>query len=556
MEIDWHELVSQPQYQMRIEEDIFVPMRDGECLCCDIYRPDAEGKFPALLSYTSYGKDLQKLPCPPHPSDYVRGTGGHEAGMSEYFVPRGYVHIIVEARGIGKSGGQDVDAEQKGNADGYDIVEWIAKQPWCNGNVGMLGMSGFALIQYNVAFLNPPHLKAIFLFEAFTDVYRHSYYHGGILSYYFLLHLQNLFPSRLAESESSREFSKEQLESIIQDLRNNEDIRGVPYLYILTMAPHKNPRLFDALTHPYDGPFYQVRSAYTKFDRIKVPCYFLSRWNGWAVHLPGAFDGYMNVNTPKKLMITTTDNIGGFDRPWHEHHDVVLRWYDHWLKGVDTGVMNEPPIRILVQGINEWRYEGEWPLARTKWTKFYLRGGGVLSQVPPSNNESPTSFTNTPWAQQSDPIPSVKYMTKPLSEDVEVTGPSALYFYASLSSQDANWFITIKDIDIDGLEKVVSKGWLRASHRELDESKSKPYKPFHPHTRSLPIEPGKVYDYLIDIRETSNVFKTGHRIQLEIAGEDRLEGIWYHLPNMRETQHIIYNSHEYLSYLLLPIVPR
>jgi len=540
---------------MKIEENVRIAMRDGVRVYADIYHPDAKGKFPALLSVSAYGKDMQRLPCPPRPSDYARGTGGHEAGMSDYFVARGYVHVIAEARGTGYSEGEFGSTSQRAQ-DGYDLIEWIGQQPWCNGNVGMLGMSGFAVIQYHIAALHPPHLKAIFAFEAESDRYRHGFYHGGIFNFYFSFHLWNLIPTRHNKPAILREFSKEELEQKLQELRNNEDIKCLPYLYILTITPEKNPMLFDALMHPYDGPFYWEMSAYKKFDQIEIPCYCLSRWNGWAIHLPGAFDAYLNLNAPKKLMITTTDNIGGFDRPWHEHHDVVLRWYDHWLKGIDTGLMDEPPIKILVQGINEWRYEYEWPLARTKWTKFYLRGGGLLSETPPANNERPQSFVNTPWAQQTDPVPGVTYTTEPLKENLEVTGPSAVYFYASLSEEDANWFVEIRDINIDGSATVVSKGWLKASHRELDKSKSKPYKPYHPHTRGIPVEPGEVHEYAIDIRETSYVFKRGHRIQLKIAGEDRLEGIWWHLPNMRVTEHTIYNSHQYLSYLLLPVIPK
>ncbi len=252
----------------------------------------------------------------------------------------------------------------------------------------------------------------------------------------------------------------------------------------------------------------------------------------------------------------------GFNRPWHENHDVVLRWYDHWLKGIDTGMMEEPPIHLLIQGKNEWRYENEWPLARTRWTRFYMREGGSLSEIPPASSEGPNRFTNRPGLKPGNVIPSVEYQTVPLGKDTEVTGPSALYFCASLSDTDGDWMVVMSDVSPDGSGRVVSKGWLKASHREIDESKSKPYQPFHPHTRSIPVEPGKVYEYAIDMRETSYVFKAGHRIQLKIKGQDaQWEGKTYdyaihcHLPRSRETVHTIYHNSEYLSYLLLPIVP-
>ncbi|MFC1861514.1 CocE/NonD family hydrolase [Chloroflexota bacterium] len=258
-------------------------------------------------------------------------------------------------------------------------------------------------------------------------------------------------------------------------------------------------------------------------------------------------------------MVTTTEWEGGFDRPWHENHDIVLRWYDYWLKGIDTGLMDEPPVKLWVQGINQWRYEQEWPLARAEWTKLYLRQDGLLAETPPTWNEGSSSFVNVPWPRMGDKAPCVKYTTKPVTEDVEVTGPIALYFHASLSGEDANWMVDIKDIAPDGSETVISKGWLKASHRELDENKSVPYRPYHPHTRSIPIVPGRVYEYAIDIRDTSNVFKTGHRLQLVIKGQDAPWDdffIWFHVNTMKEVRHTIHHTPEYPSYLLLPVIPK
>lgn len=559
MDKDWHELVSQPKYEVKLEEDLVIIARDGTRLWADVYRPDAEGKFPALLSISPYGKDTQKLPCPLGASDYTRGTGGHESGIEDYFVTRGYVNVKADVRGVGNSGGEYCHFGTKWAEDGYDIIEWIAEQPWCDGNVGMLGMSWWAVPQYLVAAQQPPHLKAIFAHEAYTDEYRHCAYHGGIFNFGFYHHIWRLIHTHMTRPMSEKEFSKEELEEKLNQLKNSYDIQTYPYMWKLITHPEVNPLMLDLLLHPYDGTFYWERSAYTKYDKIKVPCYFLTRWNAWAIHLPGNIDGYLNANVPKKLTITTTAWEGGFDRPWHENHDIVLRWYDHWLKGIDTGILDEPPIKILVQGINQWRYEEEWPLARTKWTKFYLRQGGLLAETPPTWNEGSDGFVNVPWPKPGDKAPCVKYVTEPFAEDVEITGPIALYFHASLTTEDANWMVDIKDIDSNGSETMISKGWLKASHRELDESKSKPHKPYHPHTRSLPAVPRRIYEYAIDVRDTSNVFKAGHRLQLVIKGQDAPWDdfmIWFHVSNMKETRHTIYHTPEYASYLLLPIIPK
>jgi len=358
---------------------------------------------------------------------------------------------------------------------------------------------------------------------------------------------------------SKDEFSPKEYERKCQELRDDYAIQTYPYLYKLTICPEYNPLLLDMLLHPFDGPFYWERSAHTKLDRIKIPTYCLSRWSAWAIHLPGAFDAFGHINAPKKLTITETPWEGGFGRPWYENHDLVLRWYDHWLKGNDTGVMDEPPIRIFVKGTNEWRYEEEWPLKRTQWTKFFLRQGGMLSQVPPEPHERPDSFVNDPWQSPGEKSSCVTFATTPLKEDVEVTGPSALYFFAALSTEDANWFVNLWDIASDGSRTLVTKGWLKASHRELDEKKSRPYQPYHKHLRKLPIKPDEVYEYAIDIRDTSYVFKAGHRIQLLFKGQDSPWEdffIWYHINNMNETKHSINHDSRYPSYLLLPVIPK
>ena len=288
------------------------------------------------------------------------------------------------------------------------------------------------------------------------------------------------------------------------------------------------------------------------------------------------------------MLLVPSDNYGGMDRPFHEVQDVCLRWYDHWLKGMDTGVMDEPPITIFVQGVHKWRYENEWPLKVTDWTKFYLREGGSLSVNPPSGAESPQAFTSDPWANptqgfrradvlaKADPVPKVIYETEPFAENMEVTGPIALYWYASIESKgieaktwqaeklevlepvtnDTDWYLKLIDVDVDGSERCVAEGWLKASHYELDESKSKPYAPFHPHTRSLPIDPGQVILYVSDVRMTSNVFLMGHKIRLEIAAQDQVQALWYHLPHMAKVKHTIYSSGDQPSYLLLPVIPK
>ncbi len=586
---DWHELVSQPQYEVILEEDVWVPMRDGVRLAVDLYRPEAEGRFPALVSWSWYGKDSEKLPTHPvyQTSDYIRGTGGHECGEQWYFVPRGYVQIVPDIRGIGKSEG---DLTFDWAKDGYDLIEWAAAQPWCNGNVGMVGMSAFAMSQYIIASEQPPHLKAIFPFEGVTDWYRQFYYHGGIFCYLFPVHLGGLTPARSGSAPASlSKFSPDELRQKVEALKNDPDIQCTPYLYMIASFPQINPLVFDLLLHPHDGPYYRGISGYKRFDKISIPSFMGTRWNGWVLHMPGDFDAFEKIPAAdKKMLVVPSDNYGGMDRPFHEVQDVCLRWYDHWLKGLDTGMMDEPPLLLFIQGKNTWRFESEWPLAATRWTKMYLREGGKLSEAAPSTEEVPQIFTSEPWANptqgfrsaktdlDADPVPRAVYETEILLEEVEITGPIALYWHAAIESRgvkartwrasetetlepvanDTDWYLKVKDVGPGGTELCVAEGWLKASHYEIDESRSKPYAPFHPHTRSLPIEPGEVILYQSDLRMAANVFAVGHRIRLEISAQDQVQALWYHLPHMAHVTHTIFSTEEQPSYLLLPVIPK
>jgi uncharacterized protein len=211
-----------------------------------------------------------------------------------------------------------------------------------------------------------------------------------------------------------------------------------------------------------------------------------------------------------------------------------------------------------VQGVNEWRDENEWPLSRTRWTKFFLRQNGRLSEEPPVSNEEPDHFTNRLYWDAQEPAPCLKYTIGPFPKDVETTGPMAFYLHGSLSTEDANWMVDVKDVSPDGSERVVTKGWLKASHRAVDPKRSKPYQPFHLHLENVPVTPGEILEYAIEVREGCNVFKAGHSLQLVIKGEDSPyeDRIWYHLANMSETRHNVHHDVKHPSHLLLPIIPR
>ena len=284
MNKNWRELISQPKYDINVERDIYVPMRDGIHLAVNVYRPDAKGKFPALLAMGGYGKELQELLMPPQPLfKSAVWDGTIEAGDTTEIVPRGYVHVIGDVRGIGTSEGEYVGGTPKQEAeDCHDLVEWIAQQPWCDGNVGMVGYSYYGVIQLKTAIQQPPHLKAISPSHLSADSYRDGTYGGGILSLFPYgiwdgRHGTSGYAAKNAVSEMMKTLPKEEFERRRQELLNHPDIKHYPNLYHLLHYPQKNPRFFDMLMNPYDGPFWQDRSVYPYYNKIEVPTHVVGK---------------------------------------------------------------------------------------------------------------------------------------------------------------------------------------------------------------------------------------------------------------------------------------
>lgn len=555
-EEDWRSRVSQPRFAMKVRRGVMIPTRDGTRIACDVYLPDEPGRYPALLSYSHYGKDLQRVTGKRAPLSPLIGNGGLEAGDSEYFVSRGYVHVIADARGSGDSEGEYCYQGPKEQEDGHDIIEWMAAQDWCDGNCGMLGMSYFAVMQYMVAAQQPPHLKAIVPYEGLTDRYRQSTFHGGLLNEGFWHQWWGHVSVDGMRPLSYDYLPQAEIDRRVAALMDSPEVKRSPYLHIQLKYPRKNPLLFGWLLEPFDGPLYWERSPYRMFDRIRIPTFLATRWSSWAVHLAGAFQAYEAIDAPKKLLIMETESALGPLRPWTDHHDLILRWYDHWLKGIDTGFMDEPPIRLLIKGRNEYRFEHEWPLARTQWTRLYLGTGGTLDGTRPSASGEMV-FANDPDLRPGVMPPGVHFQSAPFERETEVTGPVALYFHATLDQPDATFVVTLRDVAPDGSSRTLTKGWLRASQRELDSDLSRPWRPWQKHTRREHLEPGRSHAYAIEIRETSNVFKPGHRLALDIRGQDSTaeDPIWVHTCNPIATHHAVQFGGDFESYLLLPLIP-
>jgi predicted acyl esterase len=237
-----------------------------------------------------------------------------------------------------------------------------------------------------------------------------------------------------------------------------------------------------------------------------------------------------------------------------------LRWYDYWLKGKDTGIEKDPPVNIWIMGKNKWKAEYEWPIARTQYHDLYLRPAGrnrgLLHTEPPGRKEKELSYLSWPFSPGLVGIPQLVYRSPILSRECEVTGHIVLRLYASSNACDTSFFVRFCDEDETGVFRVLTKGWLKASHREIDESRSLPYRPFHPHTREQKLEAGRVYEFLIEIWPTSNLFHAGHRIRVDISCAESLyfDFPYSHFPSLQMGRVHIHSSPEYPSRITLPLI--
>ena len=510
--------------------------------------------------------------CSPYPSRCKTSTGplycaSVEAGDPEFLTGRDYVHVIADSRGTNKSEGvyrgwMSLQEAQ----DGYDLIEWIAAQPWCDGNVGMVGISYYGTIQLRIAAEQPPHLKAIMPWNGVADYYREATHHGGIVQTFFHhLYLRSIHCR--GTSVTLEGLAEEERRDFVEKLRQDPEIRMYPRFYNLVDVPDLLPCFFDILANPFDGPFYWERSPATMYDRIKVPFYARSSWWGYGhMHLVGAFWNYLGIDAPKKLRI---DGMKVEDRPLpRDYNEEVVRWYDYWLKGIDTGIMNEPPIQfaLLGPGPDGWREENEWPLKRTQWTTHYLHRWNRLLPETELFHDHPDVFVQQPLDETFE-VASVSYLTPPMEDDTEIIGPLALYLHAAIDQDDTNWFVSVRDVAPGGSELELSKGFLKASHRAPDPKRSKPWEPYHPHTGKEPVKPGEICEYAIALAPIANVFKVGHRLKLTVTSMDHAKmrtadatigenhAPW-HICSSRTTLHQIFHDPDHPSHLVVPVIPK
>ncbi len=545
-------------YKLIVEKDVQIPLRDGTILYGDIFRPEsktggaAAERFPVIMTIGPYMKD--KLWVPPSdleekPNPYMNW----ECVNPLWWCPRGYGLLRVDTRGSGKSPGKSDPSSYSEAVDAYDCIEWVARQPWCNGAVGTCGISYHAAFQWRVAGLQPPSLKAIMPWEGRADQYRDQAYHGGIFAMGFIARWAN----------------------------NNAALHllGKPRLY--NPDSFDNNLLWNYMSKDLDSEYWRLNSA--RWDRIKVPLYTVGNWGGTSLHLRGNTEGYLcAASKQKKLRIHSGTHFHAFYA--EEARIDQLRWFDYWLKGIDTGIMDEPPVKLEIRtGGSEqpypYRFENEWPLARTQWTKFHLRIDRAGSENPKAVEgelvkTAPLKTAQVSYQQAAPSRPGkmprgVSFETPPMVEDTEITGPVVLNIWVSSTGEDTDIFATLRNIGPDGKDlcemgqqgeplECVTKGWLRASHRKLDPEQSLPYRPYHAHDERWWLKPGAVVECQVEIWPTSMVFRKGHKLRLDVSPADGVgtqHFTHFHADYNQGAETTIHSGGDKPSYLLLPVIP-
>jgi predicted acyl esterase len=542
---------SRREYGLTLERDVKITMSDSITIDADVFRPDAPGKFPAILGVHPYNKELQTAPV--MPTGINRVNACYEAGDPNFYVRRGYVQVVANVRGSGRSQGTYAHYGPREVQDTAEIIEWIAAQPWCDGNVGMFGVSYFSIVQQQVAALKPPHLRAIFAPFGYTDFYRDKFYHGGILSHSFMqtwaTHIDNI----RVESWYRAHYGEERFNAAIKEVLEDEDIRAVPYLVESLNYPERsgNALITDVLLNPLDGEYYRERNV-DYGAHINVPAYHGACWGIYGLHLPGAFRSWDCWEGPKKMIIGPPIYL---DRPVYQYQYESLRWFDYWLKGIDTKIMEEPPIRVFVTGTGRWKHTTEWPLPETRWIPFYLHSGGLLSEHEFWPNEGYTTFEDSHFNRNS-----VTFLSPPLVESTEIIGPIVLNLYGSTTATEVFWFASLLHIDAKGNETLLTRGWLRGSQRQTDPDRSKPWQPFHLHAARDPLVPGEIYAFNIEMRPYGILLAPGERIGVRVKcvddekPADALHSIAAgHLWKQGTSRVTVYHNAEYPSHLLLPV---
>jgi hypothetical protein len=507
-----HWQLSPRAHSVEVERNVSIPTSDGTCLSADIFRPQGPGRFPGLLGVHAYDMAMQSAPSRPQA---IQGRNAQaEAGDPNFYVRRGYVHVIVNARGTGRSQGEYSHYGPRDAQDIADVIAWMAEQPWCTGGVGMFGASYFSVCAKQVAALNPPALKAVFAPYGYTDFYRDKFYHGGILAHGFLTSWSRHLAGVRVRGWAREALGEEEYRRRLLELAADRDLMAVPELRAAVNSPESgaHPLIVDVLMNPLDGPYWAQRNP--RLEDIRVPMLIGASWDMFFLHLPGEFRAWERIKSPKRMIVGPPIYL---DRPLYQYAFESLRFFDHWLKDNDTGYMDGPPVRLFITGRDQsWEDAADWPLPQTAWHPFYLHERGLLSEHEHWPNEGGSSFEDNVYNSRD----SLTFETPPLVESTEVIGPIVATIYASTTQPELLLFASLWDVAPSGERRLLTRGWLRGSLREVDVERSRPWHVHHPFANRQPVEPGRATRYDLNLVPIGHHFKAGHRIALRVSSSD------------------------------------
>jgi hypothetical protein len=518
-----HEHRSEIRDGMRIDWDVPITMDDGLVLRADIFRPRREQRYPVILSYGPYGKGLAFQDG--YPSAWQRMAEQHpdvSAGSSnlyqswevvdpEKWVPHEYACVRVDSRGCGCSPGVIDHFSPRETKDFYDCIEWAGVQPWSSGKVGLNGISYYAINQWHVATLQPPHLAAMCIWEGAADWYRDMTHHGGMVCTFW----ENWYDMQVKTVQygAGERGGRSRL--------HGELVCGPEILSDAELAKNRRSLGDDIRSHPLDGKYHRARSPI--WSKVRTPFLSAANWGGQPLHPRGNFEGFVRAAAKDKWL-----EVHGIEHWTHFYTDygreLQLQFFDHFLHGKSNDFEKRPRVLLQVRRPDTFveRGENEWPLARTKWTRLYLDPMTDALTTKPVSAKGLRSFEAM--------ADGVTFLTAPFAHETEITGPSALKLFVSSSTQDADLFVVIRVFTGDLKEVVfqgaidphtpVAQGWLRASHRRLNAKLSTPYRPYHNHDKHEPLRPGEAVELDIEIWPTSIVVPSGHRLGLTIRGKD------------------------------------
>lgn len=556
--------------RIAVLKDVRVPMRDGAEMAADVYQGSEQKPRPALVALSPYGKELQALALttPPQRRPSPLWDGCIEAGDIARIVAEDYAHVIGDLRGSGDSEGEHIGNYNAGGVslgeDAYDFIEWVAAQPWCDGNVGMVGISYFGSMQILAAAERPPHLKAIFVSGGHYDFYETTY-HGGIM--WFMPRAARegrggdsgwAFTDRVT-SRMLEEFSAEEIKARVAERLQDPDVAAWPNLVHVLHYPKNHEAWFDIVMNQFDGPWYQERNPNELASAIDIPVWLqLDQGRGWT--LDSTIEVFDAVQGPKKLTIGSYPPMQS--RPFVEEHDRMFRWYDYWLKGIDNGVMDEPAVEVFVEGSREILTADQWPPKAVEHRPLYLRTRHALSERPePMGPEhaAPDGFYQAPLSVTDD-VQVVSWSTPVLDEPVEMIGTGAAHLFVEIDQPDTNLILRLWDYSPSGGRQLITTGYLKASHRELDMERTSEGDPRHPHTRSVPVEPGSIEEYVVRLYPFAAALQPGHRLTVELSNAEPLVDEHnsllppdaFHLPVGRPVTHKIHRDAAHPSRLVLP----